>query len=104
MSRTQKNMPRIVTAFEARTQLGEIMRRASGEKQERFIVGRRGEPKIIIMGFNDFMRTIAPEPRSLACDTRLFEAQQDRYAFDESDRPGDCGRTQGTGEECQAHA
>lgn len=78
MGRTQKSMPRIVTAFEARTQLGEIMRRASGEKQERFIVGRRGEPKIIIMGFNDFMRTIAPEPRSLACDTRLFEAQQDR--------------------------
>ena len=66
MSRTQKNMPRIVTAFEARTQLGEIMRRASGEKQERFIVDRRGEPKVIIMGFNDFMRTIAPEPESLA--------------------------------------
>jgi hypothetical protein len=66
MSRTPKGMPRIVTAFEARTQLGQIMRRASGEKQERFIVDRRGEPKVIIMGFKDFMRTIAPEPELLA--------------------------------------
>jgi hypothetical protein len=66
MSRTLKSIPRIVTALEARTQLGQIMRRASSEKQERFIVDRRGEPKVIIMGFDDFMRTIAPQPELLA--------------------------------------
>ena len=42
------------------------MRRASGVDQERFIVDRRGEPKIIIMGFHDFMKTVAPEPKILA--------------------------------------
>jgi hypothetical protein len=66
MPSKQKKMPRVVTAFEARTQLGQIMRRASGVDQERFIVDRRGEPKIIIMGFQDFMKTIAPEPKILA--------------------------------------
>ena len=59
-------MPRVVTAFEARTQLGQIMRRASSDKQERFIVDRRGEPKVVIMGFKDFMKAIAPEPEVLA--------------------------------------
>lgn len=42
------------------------MRRASGKKRERFVVGRRGEPKIVIMGIDDFLNTIAPEPEVLA--------------------------------------
>lgn len=66
MSRIQKKMPSIVSAFEARTQFGQIMRRAAGERQERFIVDRRGQPKVVIMGFEDFMKTIAPEPEVLA--------------------------------------
>lgn len=54
-------MTSIVSALVARTQLGQIMKRAR-EKQARFIVDRRGEPQVVIMGIQDFVRTMAPEP------------------------------------------
>ena len=78
MSPTPKGMPRIVTAIEARTQFGQIMRRASSEKQERFVVDRRGEPKVIIMGFKDFMKTVAPEPEVLAA-VRAYSKRNKTY-------------------------
>jgi hypothetical protein len=37
------------------------MERAA-ERDERFIVDRRGEPKIVIMSVRDFIETIAPAP------------------------------------------
>jgi prevent-host-death family protein len=54
-------MTNIVSALTARTQLGQIIKRAS-EKNERFVVGRRGDPKVIIMGLRDYIDTIAPPP------------------------------------------
>lgn len=42
-----------------------IMRRASGKKQERFIVDRRGEPKVVIIGFEDSFATSLRNQRSL---------------------------------------
>lgn len=48
----------------ARTQFGQIMRRA-GQQQERFVVDKRGEPQVVIMGVKDFLKTIAPEPEVL---------------------------------------
>jgi len=59
-------MPKSITALAARTQFGQIMRRASGKKQERFIVDKRGAPTVVIMGVEDFLKTIAPEPEVLA--------------------------------------
>jgi len=41
------------------------MRRARLE-QTRFVVDRRGEPQIVIMGIKDFLTTIAPEKKILA--------------------------------------
>lgn len=58
-------MPTVVSALTARTQLGQIMRRAK-DTQERFLVGRRGEPQVIIMGVEDFLKSVAPEPEVLA--------------------------------------
>jgi prevent-host-death family protein len=58
-------MPKIITALTARTQFGQIMRRA-GRQQERFVVDRRGQPEVVIMGVKDFLTTIAPEPEVLA--------------------------------------
>jgi prevent-host-death family protein len=58
-------MANIVSALTARTQLGQIMKRAS-EKNERFVVDRRGEPAVIIMSVKDYIDTIAPTPRWLA--------------------------------------
>jgi prevent-host-death family protein len=54
-------MNRRVDAHLARTQLGQIMDRAV-ENNERFVVERRGEPAVVIMSVQDFIRTTAPPP------------------------------------------
>ena len=58
-------MTNVVSALTARTQFGQIMRRAEA-KNERFLVDRNGEPAVIIMSVNDYMDTFAPEPNWLA--------------------------------------
>jgi prevent-host-death family protein len=54
-------MNRRVDAHLARTQFGQIMNRAV-ENNERFVVERRGEPAVVIMSVQDFIRTAAPPP------------------------------------------
>jgi prevent-host-death family protein len=61
----KRSKPRVVSALAARTQFGQIMRRAKNGN-ERFVVDRRGEPQVVIMGIEDFLRNIAPEPNVLA--------------------------------------
>jgi prevent-host-death family protein len=65
IKRKKVDMPKVISALAARTQFGQIMRRAR-KQQERFVVDRRGEPQVVIMGIKDFLRTIAPEPEVLA--------------------------------------
>jgi hypothetical protein len=66
MRKSSITIPTSISALAARSRFGEIMRRASGKNRERFVVGRRGEPSVVIMGFEDFLNTIAPEPEVLA--------------------------------------
>ena len=40
------------------------MKRAT-ENDERFIVDKRGQPQVIIMSVNDYIKTIAPPPKVL---------------------------------------
>jgi prevent-host-death family protein len=54
-------MNRRVDAHLARTQFGQIMDRAV-ENNERFVVERRGEPAVVIMSVQDFIRIAAPPP------------------------------------------
>ncbi len=65
MKKAPKPMTNVVSALTARTQFGQIMRRASS-KNERFLVDRRGEPSVIIMSVHDYIATVAPEPEWLA--------------------------------------
>jgi prevent-host-death family protein len=65
MGLTQNSVPKIISALAARTQLGQIMRRARVE-HTRFVVDRRGEPQVVIMGVKDFLRTFAPQTRAVA--------------------------------------
>ena len=65
MATFSNTVPRVVSALAARTQLGQIMRRARVDNT-RFVVDRRGEPQVVIMGIRDFLRTIAPEKQTLA--------------------------------------
>jgi len=57
-------MTNVVSALTARTQFGQIMKRAT-QKNERFVVGRRGEPSVVIMSVKDYMDTFAPPPQEL---------------------------------------
>ena len=57
-------MTNVVSALTARTQLGQIIKRAT-QRNERFLVGRRGQPSVIIMSVKDYMDTIAPAPKEL---------------------------------------
>jgi prevent-host-death family protein len=54
-------MERRIDAHIARTQFGQIMDLAV-KNNERFVVDRRGEPAIVIMSVQDFIRTAAPPP------------------------------------------
>ena len=57
-------MTNVVSALAARTQFGQILKRVS-QRNERFIVDRRGEPKAIIMSLKDYISLIAPTPKWL---------------------------------------
>src|ERR1035438_10817943 len=57
-------MTNIVSALTARTQFGQIIKRAT-QKNERFVVGRRGEPSVVIMSMKDYIETFAPAPEEL---------------------------------------
>jgi|SRR5665213_3400244 len=54
-------MERRIDAHIARTQFGQIMDLAM-KNNERFVVDRRGEPAVVIMSVQDFIRTAAPPP------------------------------------------
>jgi prevent-host-death family protein len=54
-------MERRIDAHVARTQFGQIMDLAV-RNNERFVVDRRGEPAVVIMSVQDFIRTAAPPP------------------------------------------
>jgi hypothetical protein len=57
-------MDRRIDAHIARTQFGQIMDLAT-KNNERFIVDRRGEPAVVIMSVQDFIRTVSPPPNWL---------------------------------------
>ncbi|MGH7815440.1 MAG: type II toxin-antitoxin system Phd/YefM family antitoxin [Candidatus Binataceae bacterium] len=58
-------MSKVISIPIARAKFGRILREAS-EKNERFVVDRRGEPQAVILGIRDFIRTLAPPPGFMA--------------------------------------
>ena len=54
-------MNRRIDAHIARTQFGQIMDLAT-RNNDRFIVDRRGEPAVIIISVQDFIRIATPSP------------------------------------------
>jgi PHD/YefM family antitoxin component YafN of YafNO toxin-antitoxin module len=57
--------------------IGQILKRAT-QQNERFVVGRRGAPSVVIMSVRDYMRTFAPAPREL----RAMQATAKRTGAD----------------------
>jgi prevent-host-death family protein len=62
-------MTNVISALTVRTQFGQILRRVK-QKNERFLVGRRGEPQAIIIGIDDYINTFAPAPGWLKVSLR----------------------------------
>ena len=80
MKQTAKPMNNVVSALTARTQLGQILKRAT-KNNERFVVDRRGEPSVVIMSIKDYVDTMAPAPTWLrdiqASSTGYQQAQHE---------------------------
>jgi prevent-host-death family protein len=61
MGTQPKTTSTMISALTARTQLGQILKRVK-TKNERFIIGRRGQPQAVVMSIEDYIDTIAPAP------------------------------------------
>jgi prevent-host-death family protein len=70
MSKNTKRIARIVPALTARTQFGQILRRA-GQNQERFVVERRGEPGVVIMSVEEYLRNFV-KPGSIVDEIHKY--------------------------------
>ena len=64
----------IVSALDARTQFGQILRRVK-HNRERFVIDRRGEPQAVILSLDDYIDAIAPPPAWLR---KLWAASERR--------------------------
>jgi|SRR3954470_3337066 prevent-host-death family protein len=75
-----------VPALIARTQLGQIMRRARRD-HVRFVVEKRGEPQVVILGIKDFLANLVPEAAVLAeIRSRSSNAGRNKITMSEIDR------------------
>ena len=79
-------MTKNVPAFIARTQFGQILERASKNK-ERFLVTKKGEAKAIILGVEDYLRTIVETPKSLsALQKEAQKSGADKLSLEEIEK------------------
>jgi len=69
---TPKTPTKLINALTARTHFGEIMEEVDRE-QVRFVVSRRGRPKMIMLSVRDYLKNIVKKSELLA-DIQL-EAQ-----------------------------
>ena len=83
--RQTKRAANVVSASTARTQLGKIIKRAT-ERNERFVVDRRGQPSVMIMGIKDYIAKMAPPPGELrAMQQRAKKAGTNRLSMRQID-------------------
>ena len=72
MKTQPKSTSTMVSALTARTQLGQILKRVKA-KNERFIIGRRGQPQAVVMSIEDYVDTVAPAPDWLKNSWRISQ-------------------------------
>ncbi len=68
-----KPATKLVDALSARTHFGKMMEEAEKEKT-RFLVSRRGKPKVVILSVENYLKNIVKQPEILA--TIQISAQQ----------------------------
>jgi prevent-host-death family protein len=58
-------MTKLINALSVRTRLGKVMEAAEKEST-RFLVSRRGKPTVVILGVEDYLRSIVKKNKLLA--------------------------------------
>ena len=85
-------MTKNVPAFIARTQFGQILERVS-KNNERFLVTKKGEAKAIILGVENYLRTIVETPESLSTlQEQAKKSGADKLTLEEIEREIDAVR------------
>jgi len=64
MLRTDGNGGILVSALDARSNFGRLLRRVA-EEQRSLVIQKRGTPKAVLMSIRDYVRLAAPEPEVL---------------------------------------
>jgi prevent-host-death family protein len=60
-----KAVTKLIDALSVRTRLGEVMEQAEKENV-RFLVSRRGKPKVVILSVGDYLRNVVKKDQLLA--------------------------------------
>ena len=88
-----KSVTRLIDALSARTRFGELIERTEKENV-RFLVSRRGKPKVVILGVEDYLRNIIKKPQILAEIQRDAQlAGLDRMTSEEIETEIEASRT-----------
>ena len=64
MLRTRQNDTIVVSALEARSNFGKLLRRVDNERRS-LLIEKRGAPKAVLLSIRDYVRLAAPEPEVL---------------------------------------
>ena len=59
-----KSETRLIDALSARTHFGEVMEKAEKENV-RYLVSRRGKPKVVILSVEDYLKNVVKQPELL---------------------------------------
>jgi len=100
-----KPVTRLIDALSVRTRFGEVMEEAEKENV-RFLVSRRGKPKVVILSVEDYLRNIVKQPRLLTSiqlsaeaagkaglTEQQIEAEVADYRKQKAEHPGKRART-----------
>ncbi|MBZ5614718.1 MAG: type II toxin-antitoxin system Phd/YefM family antitoxin [Acidobacteriia bacterium] len=64
MLRTDQNNTIVVSALQARSNFGKLLRRVDNEHRS-LLIEKRGSPKAVLLSIRDYVRLAAPEPEVL---------------------------------------
>jgi prevent-host-death family protein len=64
MPRTRKSDSMVVSALQARTHFGSLLRRVEDESRS-LVIEKRGTPRAVLLSIRDYVRLAAPEPEVL---------------------------------------
>ena len=79
-------MTKLITALEARTQLGRLLSRVASQK-ERYLINRRGRPTAVILSVEDYLRNIVKTPEILVeIQREAVLKKKDKLTLEDIDR------------------